>query len=378
MKGSKIVYYASNANMVNFYSIDAETGAFSKKVYRVAGENATWKFEENVLTISGTGEMFVDSKVHYRYPVSSTSGGFGYSSSDNAWAPIREKVEKIVIEKGITSIPDNAFAYFDNLTEVEIKSGVKSIGEKAFYSCDALSKITIPSSVTSIGEDFLWTGFYWIGDESHVVRATIFAPENSYAMKYAEKNGIRSTIKNDIDDETGDNVSESILKAEISGIKESYAYNGKAQKPKVTVKLEGKVLKEGTDYTVSYKNNSRTGKASVEIKGIHTYSGTVTKTYKIVPKKAAGVKAASPKSRTIKVTWKKDPQADGYQIQYAKNSKFTRGKKNVTIKKKSTVSKKISKITKSGKYHVRVRAYKKIDGKKCYGSWSKSVKVKCK
>lgn len=35
VKGSKIVYYASNANMVNFYSIDTETGAFSKFVDRV-------------------------------------------------------------------------------------------------------------------------------------------------------------------------------------------------------------------------------------------------------------------------------------------------------------------------------------------------------
>ncbi|MDE6624868.1 MAG: fibronectin type III domain-containing protein [Lachnospiraceae bacterium] len=90
------------------------------------------------------------------------------------------------------------------------------------------------------------------------------------------------------------------------------------------------------------------------------------------------MKLKSPKSKTIKVSWKKDSQADGYQIQYAENSKFTTGKKSVTITKRLTGSKAISHLRKGRKYYVRIRAYKKIDGKKCYGSWSKTKKVKSK
>lgn len=390
VKGSKIVYYASNANMVNFYSIDVQTGEFSKKIYRVAGENATWDFDNGILTISGTGAMTVDTEAHYRYPLSSTTGGFSYSSSDNAWKPIRENVKKIVIGEGITDIPERAFAYFDNLEEVEIKPGLKSIGKEAFYSCNSLSKITIPSSVTSIGEDFLWTGYYWIFDESHVVRAKIYAPQNSYAAEYAKKNGISVSTNSDTgkdtdiakdtdigkDDDTSDTIS--IVKAKISGIKKSYVYNGKKRNPKVTVKLGDKTLKEDIDYNVSYLNNINTGKATVEIKGINDYNGTIKKTFEIVPKKAMILKLKSPKSRTIKVRWKKDSQADGYQIQYAKNSKFTIGKKSVTITKRLTGSKVVSKLTKGRKYYVRIRAYKKIDGKKYYGLWSKTGKVKSK
>ena len=52
VKDSKVVYYASNANTVNFYSIDANDGTASKKIYRTAGENATWDFANGVLTIS--------------------------------------------------------------------------------------------------------------------------------------------------------------------------------------------------------------------------------------------------------------------------------------------------------------------------------------
>lgn len=160
VKGSKIVYYASNSNMVNFYAIDAQSGKFSKKEYHVAGDNATWKLNNGILTISGTGDINIDTEANHRNPVSSTADYFVYYSSDNSWKPIRDKVTKIIIETGLTSISDNAFAGFNNLTEVDIKPGLTSIGAKAFYSCESLEKITIPSSVTKIGEDFLWTGYY--------------------------------------------------------------------------------------------------------------------------------------------------------------------------------------------------------------------------
>lgn len=381
LKGTDIVYYASNANMVNFYSINAESGTFHKKAYRVAGENATWDLKDGVLTISGSGAMSIDPEVHYRHPVSSVLGGFSYPTSANAWKPIRDKVTKIIIDGGITSISEKAFAYFSNLTQVQIQSGVRSIGKQAFYSCRSLTKITIPASVTNIEEDILWTGAYWINDESHVVYATIYAPEGSYALTYAKKNGIRSVVgdgENDAENDTdlnNDNAV-SISKAKISGLKSSYAYTGKALKPKVTVKLNGKKLKQGTDYTVSYANNKKTGKATVRITGIRSYKETIEQNFKIVPKKAILSKVTSIKAKMIKVTWKKDLQADGYLIQYAKNAKFTSGKCNITIEKKTTVSKNIPKPMKNKRYYVRVRAYKKIDGKKCYGAWSKAAQVK--
>ncbi len=387
VKGSKIVYYACNANMVDFYSIDTQTGKFDKRVYRVAGEGATWDFADGVLTISGTGPITVDTEAYSRRPVSSTAGYFTYSSNDNAWKPIREKVNKIVIEEGITDIPESAFANFSSLAEVEIKPGLKSIGEKAFYKCKSLTKIIIPSSVTSIGEDFLWTGYSWASDEDHIVAAKIYAPEGSYAAKYAKENGISyssSGLNDNKDDkpEDGDGDNDdaaiSILKANVSGIKKSYAYNGKAQTPEVTVKLGGKILKKDTEYTVSYVNNKNTGKAAVKIQGRNKYSGILEKTFYIVPKKAAKVKLKSLKSRAIKITWKKDTQADGYQIQYARNAKFTKNKKDVIITKKSTVTKKISKLAKGKKYYIRIRSYKIIDGKKCYGAWSKTAKGKSK
>ena len=175
---------------MNFYTIDTQTGKFSKKGYRVAGDNATWNLSDGVLTVAGTGDITIDTEAHYRYPLSSTDNSYVYSSSDNSWKPIRDKVMKIVIETGLTSISDNVFSGFGNLTEVNIKPGLKSIGAKAFYNCENLMKITIPDSVVKIGDDFLWSGYYWIGSDTHVVYATIYASDNSYAVQYAKKYNI--------------------------------------------------------------------------------------------------------------------------------------------------------------------------------------------
>lgn len=68
-------------------------------------------------------------------------------------------------------------------------------------------------------------------------------------------------------------------------------YTGKAVKPQAVVYDRDRRLLEGTDYTVTYKNNTKANDASVEkkapavlIKGKGNYSGTESAVFKIVPK----------------------------------------------------------------------------------------------
>ncbi len=62
----------------------------------------------------------------------------------------------------------------------------------------------------------------------------------------------------------------------------SFTYNGKQQRPSVTVKDKyGTVLTQGTDYTVSYANNIRIGTAKVTVTGKGDYRGTLQATFKI-------------------------------------------------------------------------------------------------
>lgn len=106
------------------------------------------------------------------------------------------------------------------------------------------------------------------------------------------------------------------------------------------------------------------------------YSGYTTLKFD-VPGKAAIQSVKSGKKKCT-VKWKKQTsKTTGFQIQYSTSSNF-KNAKTVTIKKKSAVSKTISKLTSGKKYYIRIRAYKTVGKVKVYGAWSakKSVTVK--
>ena len=100
------------------------------------GDNVTWRLsDDGTLTISGTGKMK------------------DYNDYNNfaPWDSVRSQIKSVVIERGVTTIGDNAFYYCDVMTSVTIPGSVTSIGSGAFDSCDALTNVTIPDGVNSIG-----------------------------------------------------------------------------------------------------------------------------------------------------------------------------------------------------------------------------------
>ena len=104
------------------------------------GNNVTWSFNSDTgeLIISGTGAM-------KDYP--------SYSSSSAApWWSYRDKITKVTIEDGVTSIGECAFRGCTGLTSITLPDSVTSIGRLAFDECTGLTSITIPNSVTSIGD----------------------------------------------------------------------------------------------------------------------------------------------------------------------------------------------------------------------------------
>ena len=134
-----------------------------------------------------------------------------------------------------------------------------------------------------------------------------------------------------------------------------------------TVNSKGKVTVKGT------------GKATITVtaKATSTYSKCVKKiTVYGVPKKPEMKKLTAGKKK-FTVQWKKDKKADGYQVQYSTDKKFKKNVKSVNVSKKTTKAT-VKKLKKGKTYRVRVRSYKKINGKKYYsgGGKVKSVKVK--
>ena len=157
----------------------------------------------------------------------------------------------------------------------------------------------------------------------------------------------------------------------------SYTYNGKARKPEIiAIDSKGKTI-SSSNYTVSYKDNKNVGIATAIIKFKGNYEGTKKLTFTIKPKGTSLNKVSAGKKK-FKASWKKQKtQTTGYELQYARNSNFTSGKK-VKITKNKTTSSTIKNLKAKKKYFVRIRTYKKANGKTYYSGWSKSKNVKTK
>ncbi|GHT21633.1 hypothetical protein AGMMS4957_10660 [Bacteroidia bacterium] len=102
---------------------------------------ATLSEDKKALVISGTGAMQDwDWK----------SLGAGYAP----WYDNKNRtstITTVIIQDGVTSIGNHAFAACTLLTSITIPNSVTSIGTSAFFECNVLTWIAIPDNVTSIG-----------------------------------------------------------------------------------------------------------------------------------------------------------------------------------------------------------------------------------
>lgn len=110
--------------------------------------------------------------------------------------------------------------------------------------------------------------------------------------------------------------------------------------------------------------------------GEQTSGFSNVKSAKAVPAKTT-LKAKASDAKNVKLTWSKVKGASGYEI-YRSNSKDGKYSKVKTISKGSTTSYKNGKLKKSTTYYYKIRAYRKVNGKKVYGSYSSVVSVKTK
>ena len=93
----------------------------------------------------------------------------------------RKSIKTVIIPDSVKYIGDEAFENCTNLISVNITEGVTTIGEGAFFGCESLTSADIPNSVTDIGQSAF----------SDCPDLVITAPQDSYAVRYAKKNGIR-------------------------------------------------------------------------------------------------------------------------------------------------------------------------------------------
>lgn len=175
----------------------------------------------------------------------------------------------------------------------------------------------------------------------------------------------------------------SASKYSVALSKTSFVYNGKTQKPSVTVKnSKGKVLKNGRDYTVSVPKAKNIGKYTAKVTFKGNYSGSISKSFAIVPKGTA-IKKVSASMQGFGVEWKKQTKkTTGYQVKYSTDKAFKKNVKTVTVKGNKNVKKSFSKLGNYNTYYVRARVYSTVkqNGKNVnlYSGWCQAKSVKTK
>ena len=147
-----------NTTSVNTNSIAVETsedvlaqGAATSGNYGVnMGNNIIWNFDEvtSTLTLSGSGEMY------------NLSPGEGAE-----WHAYYNKVKKIVINEGISSIGTNAFCGLEKAESIKIPHSVKTIYSGALQGCESIEEVHLPNNLTNIGTNAFFLmgsckGFY--------------------------------------------------------------------------------------------------------------------------------------------------------------------------------------------------------------------------
>ena len=177
----------------------------------------------------------------------------------------------------------------------------------------------------------------------------------------------------------------SILKMPIANITTKAKFNDK-KALELTANNGSEDLVYGKDfYCTPYTDVD--GKVTVKFFGIGSkYTGTCTKTIKAKnnPNPSARsylkdvviTKAKNIKGKKVELKWKKIKKIAGYQLRYSKKKSFASAKK-VTLAQK--VKKyKTKKLKKKKTYYFKMRSYIIYNGKKYYGDWTNTIKIKIK
>lgn len=103
------------------------------KTSGACGDNASWSISGSTLTISGAGAVI------------------SYNMANIApWMDSFQNVDTLIIENGITNVPQRGFDSF-RLTSVSLPESVTRLEQECLIMCNQLEEIEIPAGVTEIG-----------------------------------------------------------------------------------------------------------------------------------------------------------------------------------------------------------------------------------
>ncbi|MBO4693599.1 MAG: leucine-rich repeat protein [Clostridia bacterium] len=182
---SKNAFSGVNADVYYFYGYAPYQNngfggqlTYKKVTSGLIGYNAFWNYDQTneLLTISGEGELF-------KY-----TGG-----SDLPWMYLnngsyQSSIKTIVVEDGITVIPQYAFEYMGNVESVTLPNTLLKLYPNAFNDCKSLTELVIPSSVEYVDGQWYWyrcpnlNDVYYVGTEQEWNNVYTCKEPNSYCI----------------------------------------------------------------------------------------------------------------------------------------------------------------------------------------------------
>ncbi|MCD7740671.1 MAG: fibronectin type III domain-containing protein [Ruminococcus sp.] len=314
---------------------------------------------------------------------------------------------KVKLPDSLTILEERAFVYCSHLQNLIIPTSVKSIGVDAFDSCNKFTDVYYTGTkkewdsiaIETGNENLTEATFHYNYDvdictTSHTFTSKV-TKEPTYIVKgartytcsvcgysyydsIATKTVPKVTVKSKYTSSTS---AVRINWKKVSGATgyRIYRYNSKTKRW-----IEVKTINNGS--TTTYKQTGlKAGttykyriKAYVNYCGIDFWSTSFSSTIKTTTKPAqVTMKTASKTKTAVRINWKKVTGANGYQVQRY-NSSTKKWVTVKTIKSGSTLTYKQTGLKKGTAYKYRVRAYRVINGKKVYGTWSKTKKVTTK
>ncbi len=377
-----------------------------------------------------------DGKTLLYYPSTRTAGSFTVPDSVTKIGPKAfsyGQMRNVVLGKKVSAIGKEAFTDTENLNEIHMQGGVTSLGDfwyyrdgvdydetpennymlhvfapegsatidallsdRTFYGCisyedsDDLSMAEVKWSPKIV--EYIWSEDDDCDSENYYfdpagITVTLNGKQLTEGKDYVKacygntEPGTARMFIHGINRYCGTSIQDyriAIIPKSYKLSKTTYVYSGKAKKPSVTVRNRNNGIISKSDYKVTYGSgriNVGTYNVTVKMKG--SYYGSRTLQFKILPT-PTGIRSLGALKSGFGITWtKKTKQVTGYQIRYSTNSTMKNSKVK-TIKKNTVTSAKIKGLKTGKKYYVKVRTYKKVNGKNYYSSWSAKKAVRTK
>lgn len=263
--GNRVAYFnivSSNTDGNNTWNGTSEgTGSISNG-------STTISAKDIILGYDSTTYNCMMYNGYERIPTVSINGlsnsDFVITASNN----IRPGVATLMIT-GINNYTGTIYKNYTIKADLSTYGTVSTIVDQSYtgYQITPYVTITCGGNLLTVGNDYTVT----YANNTNVGRATVIATAAANSYYVGTANGYF-------------NISNTATGMEITGYASSYTYTGNAITPDVVVTMNGRMLNRGTDYTVTYSNNTNVGTATMTVTGIGSFSGTKTINYVIEAK----------------------------------------------------------------------------------------------